>query len=146
MKHVVSLFVLLALTACGSIQLPQLGGGRASDAAPSDVTVAEPDADTPRPDARPGEDGDPSAAVAPGVLGTTLATLGDATVAGLWIETPLVSAPGAGRVTAQSGAQVDVQLIPSGGLEGSGSRLSLAAMQALGLALTAIAEVRVEAL
>ena len=83
--------------------------------------------------------------IAAGALGTTLASLGDATVQGLWLETPLVTAPRPGRVTAD-GASVDVQLIPSGGLEGAGSRLSLAAMQALGLPLTAIAEVSVEAL
>ena len=43
-----------------------------------------------------------------------------------------------GRVTAANGNSVELTLIPTGGIQGSGSRLSLAAMQALGLSLTDI--------
>ena len=134
-------FLCLALVGCG-LQLPQFGQADPAEIPSAEAAVvAVPDAETPRPDARPGaEEG-----MASGVLGSTIATLGDATVTGLWLETPLVAAPVPGRVTTD-GVSVDVQLVPSGGLEGSGSRLSLAAMQALGLPLTAIAEVTVEAL
>lgn len=138
MTRMLPLLLLIPLAACG-MQLPFGLGNRAPEpdaAAVETETLADVEAEA---DAT-------AEASAPGVLGTTLATLGDATVAGLWLETPLVTAPGPGLVTAADGTSAEVQLIPSGGLEGSGSRLSLAAMQALGLSLTDIAEVTVEAL
>ena len=133
MTRLLPFALIVPLAACG-LQIPFIGGDRASGPTVPEVAI----------DPLPETDAAPEA-IAAGALGTTLASLGDATVQGLWLETPLVSAPGPGRVTAD-GASVDVQLIPSGGLEGAGSRLSLAAMQALGLPLTAIAEVSVEAL
>ena len=137
MTRLLPFALIVPLAACG-LQIPFIGGGGGRASEP---TVPETAAD-PLPEA----DAAPSADIAAGALGTTLASLGDATVQGLWLETPLVTAPGPGRVTSADGASVEVQLIPSGGLEGAGSRLSLAAMQALGLPLTAIAEVSVEAL
>lgn len=80
---------------------------------------------------------------ATGTLGTTVATLGDPARAGLWLETPLVMVETPGRIETESGATLDVTLIPSGGLPGSGSRISLAAMQALGLGLTDLATLTV---
>ncbi|MDO5605535.1 MAG: hypothetical protein Q4G25_10290 [Paracoccus sp. (in: a-proteobacteria)] len=80
-----------------------------------------------------------AAATAPatggGRLGTTVASLGDATQGGFWLKTPLVNAQGKGRVVnPASGKSANVDLMPlSGG--GAGSQISLAAMQALGLSL-----------
>lgn len=78
-----------------------------------------------------------------GELGTTIATLGDPSRPGLWLETPLVSTQTTGRIVTEGGESLDVTLIPSGGLPGSGSRISLAAMQALGLGLTDLATLTV---
>ncbi len=76
---------------------------------------------------------DRDAAAAPGavgrLLGQTVASLGDATVPGFWIRTPLASAQGPGRLAYQaSGKDVAVTLMPS---EGGSSRVSLAAMRVL---------------
>jgi hypothetical protein len=49
-----------------------------------------------------------------------------------------VSEEGPGRVVAESGRQLVVMLRPSGGARNSGSRLSLAAFQELGIALSAL--------
>lgn len=71
-----------------------------------------------------------------GTLGTTVASLGDPTRPGMWLETPLVSAETPGRLEAANGNSAEVTLMPSGGAAGSGSRISIMAMQALGLGLT----------
>ena len=78
-----------------------------------------------------------------GKLGSTVASLGDATEGGFWIKTPLAKAPAKGRVVnPANGKSANVDLQPlSGG--GAGSQLSLAAMQALGLSLTDLPEVDV---
>ena len=83
------------------------------------------------------------ASVASGVLGMTVASLGDPTDPGLWLETPLVSSPTPGRIIAENAQTLLVTLRPSGGAVGSGSRISLAAMQALGLGLTDLATLTV---
>lgn len=88
-----------------------------------------------------------AAAAAPasggGLLGTTVASLGDATEGGFWIKTPLVSAAGKGRVVnPANGKSANVDLQPLGG-GASGSQLSLAAMQALGVSLTELPEIEV---
>ncbi|SFS06419.1 D-galactarate dehydratase [Yoonia litorea] len=77
-------------------------------------------------------------------LGTTLATLGSPTEPGIWLKTPLVSALQSGRVTYQ-GNTINVELRPSGGVSGSGSQISLAAMRLLNAPLTEIIEVSVAA-
>ena len=78
-----------------------------------------------------------------GKLGSTVASLGDATEGGFWIKTPLAKAPAKGRVVnPANGKSANVDLQPlSGG--GAGSQWSLAAMQALGLSLTDLPEVEV---
>ncbi|MEJ6394137.1 hypothetical protein V8J82_12765 [Gymnodinialimonas sp. 2305UL16-5] len=111
-----------------------------------DAVIGEADASDIAPD-------DPSAraaAVAEGntgdgdaVRGFTVASLGDATVSGLWIETPLVERERQATVVAPNGTTVEVTARPSGGERGSGSRLSLAAFQALGLDLTGLPTVTV---
>ncbi|GAW33995.1 hypothetical protein RA2_01040 [Roseovarius sp. A-2] len=86
-------------------------------------------------------------APATGDLGLTVASLGTATEPGLWLKTPLVDAPGRGRVTySANGRTVEVALIPLDAPRGAGSRLSLAAFQALGAPLTGLPEVRVTGL
>ncbi|MEM8730179.1 MAG: hypothetical protein AAGF79_09690 [Pseudomonadota bacterium] len=76
------------------------------------------------------------------VLGTTVAALGDPAVPGLWMETPLTRREQTGQVRYQA-SSVTVTLRPTGGDAGSGSRLSLLAMQALGAPLTDLVEVTV---
>lgn len=104
----------------------------------TDITV--------RPQARPGAPvaAVPAAVPAGGGLGRTVATLGNAGEPGLWLKTPLVRTQTAGRVEdPATGTQVNVTLIPIEGPVTAGSRLSLQAMQALGVALTDLVEVNV---
>ncbi len=88
------------------------------------------------------------AAVASGaagrLLGQTVASLGDATTPGFWIETPLATAEGPGRLVYQaSGRSVEVTLLPS---EGGSSRVSLAAMRLLDAPLAGLPTLEVHAL
>jgi len=110
---------------------PVVGAAAAADIAPEDADTR-------------------AAAVAAGntasggaVRGFTVASLGDATIPGLWIETPLVDRERVVTVVAPNGTTVEVTARPSGGERGSGSRLSLAAFQALGLDLTSLPTVTV---
>lgn len=77
--------------------------------------------------------------VAGAELGRVLVTLGSPTEPGFWLQTALVTAPTKGRVQAEGGASVAVELRPGTG----GAQLSLAAFRALGLALTGLPEVTV---
>ena len=82
---------------------------------------------------------------APSLPATTVASLGEVARPGLWMRTPLVTAPMRGRVTDDTtGASVVLDLIPLDAPPGAGSRMSLAAYQALDLPLTALPELRVE--
>lgn len=68
------------------------------------------------------------------LLGTTVASLGDPSRPGFWIETPLATTPGQGRlVYPASGKSVEVELLP---LESGSSRVSLAAFRLLEAPLT----------
>jgi len=95
-----------------------------------------------------------AAAAAPGdagggeaALGTTVASLGNPAEPGFWAETPLVSEVRRGRLTdPASGASVQVELRPSGGASGSGTRVSLPAFRVLELPLSALPELRVTGL
>lgn len=125
----------------------------APDAAPVDtVAVAPP----PPPAARTEEQfdtttaeqraaaADPEPEAGERLLGTTIASLGDPTQPGFWIKTPLVSAPGKGRVVFPgSGKSAEVDLIPIEGEPGAGSRLSLAAMRLIEAPLTDLPSVEV---
>ncbi len=74
-------------------------------------------------------------------IGRTIATLGDPMRPGFWLETPLLAVAARGRVVhAQTGASVAVDLIPIAAEPSAGSRLSLAAMRLLGVALTDLPE------
>jgi hypothetical protein len=77
-------------------------------------------------------------------LGSTIASLGAPSEAGIWLKTPLVDAPAKGRVDdPASGASVAVDLVPLDAPRGAGSQLSLAAMRLLGVGLTELPEVEV---
>ncbi len=74
-------------------------------------------------------------------LGTTIAALGPPTEPGIWLKTPLVSELTQGRVEYPgNGKSVNLELRPSGGAEGSGSQISLAAMRLLEAPLTGLPE------
>lgn len=152
---------ILALAGCGNGGLgSMLGGGNSASSSP----FGSRGGDTPPPaaitepvvgeaaaaDIAPADSSTRAAAVAEGntatgdaVRGFTVASLGDATVPGLWIETPLVDRERVATVVAPNGTTVVVTARPSGGERGSGSRLSLAAFQALGLDLTSLPTVTV---
>ncbi|PCJ05565.1 MAG: hypothetical protein COB16_15140 [Rhodobacteraceae bacterium] len=85
--------------------------------------------------------------VAPAFSGTasTVAGLGDPTVPGLWMETPLVSTEQMARVRSATGGAVTLTLRPIPGEVGTGSRLSIDAMRALGAPLTELVELQVTA-
>ena len=78
------------------------------------------------------------------VVGTTVASLGNAATPGFWLETPLVSEAVMGRVVYdETGKSAAVQLIPIEGPSTAGSRISLAALRVLGASLTELVELRV---
>lgn len=146
-RFALGLCLLAALSACGSGNgfrpFRFLSPERAPSAVPpppvaADDTGAEDGAGTPTDEAAM------PAPPAAGPLGTTVANLGDPARPGMWLETPLVSVETQGTITA-NGQSLQVTLYPSGGLPGSGSRISLAAMQALGLPLTSLPELSVAA-
>ena len=76
------------------------------------------------------------AAGAERALGATIAALGNPAEPGFWLRTPLVDAPGPGRVVTEAGTSAQVDLIPSGGEAGSGSEASLALLRVLDRPLT----------
>jgi len=87
------------------------------------------------------------AATAEVALGTTIASLGDPASPGFWAETPLVQSVRPGRLSyPEKGRSVQVELRPSGGAPGSGTRVSLPAMRVLEAPLTALPELTVTGL
>ena len=85
--------------------------------------------------AREAEPAGSEAGAVSGLLGTTVASLGSVSEPGLWLKTPLVAGEQTGQVRVPGGSAVEVRLIPIEGPETAGSRISLGAMQALGLSL-----------
>ncbi|MCB1337974.1 MAG: D-galactarate dehydratase [Maritimibacter sp.] len=84
------------------------------------------------------------AAAASAKVGRTVAALGNPADPGFWLETPLVSAARKGRVVAvANGKSVQLELRPSGGADGSGSRISLPALRLLEVGLTGLHELEV---
>ena len=120
--------------------------------APGSIEEAAPPPPPPPPsNARTVEDfdttsaADREAAAAPStdgaLLGTTVASLGDAATPGFWIETPLVDEVMQGRIRyPETGRSVGVELRPS---EGGSSRVSLAALRLLGAPLTELVTLEV---
>ncbi|WP_420397194.1 D-galactarate dehydratase [Nioella sp.] len=135
LRALLALALVVSLAGCGGGFRPLsfLDRDREASVVPPPSVASETEEET-----EDGEEPEEEAAAAPasGVLGTTVASLGDPTAPGLWLETPLVTTETAGRLEAENGNSVEVTLRPSGGEAGSGSRISLMAMQALGLGLT----------
>ena len=138
--------VVWMLAGCAAL----LEGRQPSDDAGMDSTRTGATSATASPEAKPeiqpetGPEEQVAAAMPRGVLGRTVASLGDPTQGGAWLVTGLVSQTAPGRVTdLATGTQARVELRPSGGAPGSGGRLSLAGFQALGLSLTALPELEV---
>lgn len=74
-------------------------------------------------------------------LGTTVASLGDPSLPGFWLETPLVTAPLTGRVrNPDTGRTVQVDLRP---IVGGSSRISLSALRLLEAPLTELVTLEV---
>lgn len=161
MTRAISILAVLAVAGCAnggfgglfSGDGPGSGFGRdmpADSAASGDVLTEAVVGEAAAADIAPADSSTRAAAVAEGDTGTgdtvrgfTVASLGDATQPGLWIETPLVERERVATVVAPNGTTVEVTARPSGGERGSGSRLSLAAFQALGLDLTSLPTVTV---
>lgn len=70
-------------------------------------------------------------------IGTTIATLGAPADPGIWVKTPLVTQVTQGRIQYQ-GRVINAELRPSGGVAGSGSQISLAAMRLIAAPLTGL--------
>ena len=69
-------------------------------------------------------------------LGTTVGSLGNPSEGGFWMKTPLVDAPVQGRiVNPATGKSAQVEVRPLSG-SGTGSQVSLPALQLLGVPLT----------
>ena len=78
------------------------------------------------------------------LLGSTVASLGDATEPGLWLKTPLVSAVTQGRIADPGrGTTVLVELRPLPGGASGGSQISLAALRLLEVPLTDLPTIEV---
>ncbi|MEO0917351.1 MAG: hypothetical protein AAFY31_10280 [Pseudomonadota bacterium] len=138
--------ILLTLAACGP--LPHLQN--VTDPAPSidastGIEVPAEDARTVEEfDTTTQEQRDAATTTASGgeSLGTTVASLGDATSPGFWLETPLVASPRIGRVRNPATGrtvQVDLRPLPGGG----SSRISLAALRLLEAPLTELVTLEV---
>lgn len=137
---VITLASFSLLAACNGLQInSEILGGRT----PASAGATEP-AFEPAPQVESAEVA-PSAADAPSFVGSasTVASLGDPSLPGLWMETPLVAAEQRALIRSNRNTQVVVTLKPVVGAETSGSRLSIGAMRALGLPLTELAEVQV---
>ncbi|WIY25456.1 hypothetical protein [Parasedimentitalea psychrophila] len=76
---------------------------------------------------------------------STVAGLGDPTVPGLWMETPLVTVEQRALVRSATGAEVALTLRPIAGEASAGSRLSIEAMRSLGAPLTELVALMVSA-
>ncbi|CUH80233.1 hypothetical protein [Tropicibacter naphthalenivorans] len=150
----------LALAGCGKMPL---GLGKPDAPAPAAQTQTRPQArpegaaaPVPQANARTVEQFDTTtaaeraeAAAAPEPagetkLGTTVASLGDPSKPGFWLETPLVSSASKGRVFfPATGKSAQVDLIPIDGPATGGSRLSLAAMRLIEAPLTDLPTIEV---
>ncbi len=77
-------------------------------------------------------------------MGETVASLGDPTRPGFWLETPLVDSPATGRVVfPATGKSAQVDLIPIDGPPTAGSRISLSAMRLIEAPLTDLPTIQV---
>lgn len=144
-RQFLPLSLLLALAACGDLATSPAATPAApppaEEAAANDDAATEESVDA----AAQAAPADPASDAQGGQsLGTTVASLGSPAEPGLWLKTPLVRSEQSGRVTHRgTGKSVAVTLIPIDGPATAGSRMSLQAMQQLGVSLTDLAEVEV---
>lgn len=129
---------LVALAACAmpATDIPATGGVATSQspAPPHHSARNVDDFDTTTTAARQAA----TQAVAGGTrIGTTIATLGAPADPGIWVKTPLVTQVTQGRIQYQ-GRVINAELRPSGGVAGSGSQISLAAMRLIAAPLTGL--------
>lgn len=139
---VISLASISLLAACNSLQLnSQILGGQASvpEQDPAQEAVLQPAPGVDVAEATPLNPGAPSFTGS----ATTVASLGDPSLPGMWMETPLVAAEQQALIRTSRNTQAVVTLKPVPGEASGGSRLSIGAMRALGLPLTELAEVQV---
>ena len=131
--------IILSTAALSACNLLPLGSGGADPVLPAPATVAT----APLDDATTSPQGNSI----PGFTGTasTIAGLGDPTVPGLWMETPLVTTDQMAVVRSAKGTQITLTLRPIAGEASAGSRLSIDAMRALGAPLTELVELKVSA-
>ncbi|UWQ36079.1 hypothetical protein K3552_11130 [Leisingera aquaemixtae] len=141
---ILSLTSISLLAACEGIQLNSSvlnGQDRPAAAEPPDP-VLEP---VPGIDTAEADPAAPAGSSAPSFRGsaTTVASLGDPSVPGMWMETPLVAAEQQALIRTSRNTEAVVTLKPVPGADTGSSRLSISAMRALGLPLTELAEVQV---
>lgn len=135
----VALLPFCLLAACGG--LPFLRSADTPPPGPPDVVQEDPAETADLPADETG--GKPADQVGAGPQ-RTVASLGDPAQSGLWLKTPLVTSQRPGKIkVVASGAMADVTLIPLAGDAGAGSRLSLQAMQALGVSPADLVELEV---
>lgn len=139
--------VALAFAVSGCAVVDRLKPGGAAEATPAAMPAPAPGDETPTVDDTETPDGADAAPAGPaagpgGKIGTTVASLGDPAQGGMWLETPLVTATAAGQV-AYEGRTADVELRPIPGPATAGSRMSLAAFQALGAPITGLPTIEV---
>lgn len=148
MKQVILLSATcLAVTGCAGVDmnniLPSPPHLRQEPAGPIVPQAAPPADATTADEFDTSTEDDRVAALAPapvpaGALGTTVANLGDPTVPGFWVETPLVTSETEGRVQSKAtGRTVKVTLRPT---TTGGSRISISALQLLDLDLSGLHE------
>ena len=120
---------LPATEAAPAVSTEVLGTTRAVSAEALDRTTAEEKATALASPATGGER----------ALGKVVVALGPPAEQGIWLSSALVTAVGQGRIVTAAGKSLGVELRPGTG----GALLSLAAFQALGVALTDLPEVTV---
>ncbi|WP_083099104.1 hypothetical protein [Pseudophaeobacter leonis] len=86
-----------------------------------------------------------AAVSAPGFQGraSTVASLGDPALPGMWMETSLVSTEQVALLRSSNGKEVRVTLKPASGSSSSSGRLSISAMRALGAPLSELVALEV---
>lgn len=144
--------ILFLLAGCSGLNFPGFSTG-ANDTVdtgslePIDEVLISSGSGQLRPVARPEPplSDEPDKAPA-GQIGVTVASLDSPAEPGLWMKTPLVSSRQQAKIVAKNNIPVTVTLIPIEGERTAGSRLSLQAMQALGVSLADLVEVTVTAL
>lgn len=128
------LTIIMVLFFAGCTQVQDATNGLFSGSGETAPQAAEQEAPEPAVEEGVAENPDPPESFDPGWQGArqTIAGLGDPSIPGVWMETPLVTLERSGRIVdRKTGASAFVTLLPAGGDPGAGSRLSLGAMRAI---------------